>query len=159
MCAAIATIAALNARHRGHGRDTWRLVVASVIGLVMGAGVVSSWAGVVVVAHPSVHKLDAETVQRIYTGKVIEVGGVAVSPVHLPASFAQRQRFMAEVLQQTEDNYQAYWTVRRYVGKGTPPRELRSLTDVLAYVSHTPGAVAYVDDSELPAGANVVWKR
>jgi hypothetical protein len=153
MCAALLAAARLIARHQ---RTVWcRALVASWIGL----GVAGSWAGVVVVAHPTVRKLDAETVQRIYTGKVIEVGGVAVSPVHLPAGFAQRQRFMAEVLQQTEDNYQAYWTVRRYVGKGAPPRELRSLADVLTYVAHTPGAVAYADDSELPAGANVVWKR
>jgi len=141
MCAALLAAARLIARHQ---RTVWcRALVASWIGL----GVAGSWAGVVVVAHPTVRKLDAETVQRIYTGKVIEVG------------FAQRQRFLAEVLQQTEDNYQAYWTVRRYVGKGAPPRELRSLADVLTYVAHTPGAVAYADDSELPAGANVVWKR
>ncbi len=143
------------AQPSGRKRAGVRLLLACLIGL----GMASSWAGVVVVGHPTVRKLDAETVQRIYAGKVIEVGGVTVSPVHLPVATPQRQRFMAEVLQQTEDNYQAYWTVRRYVGKGTPPRELRSLAEVLAHVAHTPGAVAYLDDSELPAGAHVIWKR
>jgi hypothetical protein len=142
-----------------HPTGRMRAGVRQLVACLVGLGMASSWAGVVVVGHPSVRKLDAETVQRIYTGKVIEVGGVTVLPVHLPVATPQRQRFMAEVLQQTEDNYQAYWTVRRYVGKGTPPPELRSLAEALAHVAHTPGAVAYVDDSDLPPGAHVIWKR
>jgi hypothetical protein len=119
----------------------------------------ASQAGVVVIAHPSVHKLDTDTVQRIYTGKVIVVGGVSVSPVHLPVGSPQRQHSMAELMLQSEDAYQAYWTVRRYVGKGTPPREVRSLSDVLGHVGATPGGMAYVDDTDVPAGANVVWRQ
>jgi hypothetical protein len=146
---------ASNAQPPGPGPTWARLLLAGLMAL----GMASSWAGVVIVGHPGVRKLDAETLQRIYAGKVIEVGGVTVSPVHLPVAAPQRQRFMADVMQQTEDNYQAYWTVRRYVGKGTPPRELRSLAEVLAHVAHTPGGLAYVDDADLPVGANVVWKR
>jgi hypothetical protein len=103
--------------------------------------------------------MDAETVQRIYAGKVIVVGGVVVSPVHLPVGSPQRQHFMADVMQQSEDAYQAYWTVRRYVGKGTPPREVHNLAEALAHVGATPGGLAYVDDTDVPAGANVVWRR
>jgi hypothetical protein len=119
----------------------------------------SAQAGVVVVAHPSIHKLDTDTVQRIYTGKVIVVAGVSVSPVHLPAASLQRQHFMAELMQQSEDAYQAYWTVRRYVGKGTPPREVRNPAEALGHIAATPGGLAYVDDADVPPGANVVWRR
>jgi len=98
-------------------------------------------------------------VQRIYAGKVIVVSGVTVSPVHLPSSSLQRQHFMSDLMQQSEDNYQAYWTVRRYVGKGTPPKEMHSVAEVLGFVSATPGGIAYVDDADLPSGANVVWRR
>ncbi len=133
-----------------------RRSVALVAALCLAA---AAQAGVVLVAHPSLHKLDTDTVQRIYTGKVIVVGGVSVVPVHLPAASPQRQRFMADLMQQSEDAYQAYWTVRRYVGKGTPPREVRSVAEALAHVASTPGGLAYVDDTDLPAGANVVWRR
>jgi len=121
--------------------------------------VLPTWAGVVVVANANVHKLDVPTVQRIYTGKVIEVAGVAVSPVNLHAGQPARQRFLADYLQQNEDTYLAYWTVRRYVGKGVPPRELASVADVIAYVQSTPGAVAYLDEADVPASMNVVLRK
>ncbi len=119
----------------------------------------SAMAGVVVVAHPAMHKLDQVTVQRIYTGKVIEVAGVAVMPVNLRPGQPARQRFLNDYLQQTDDAYQAYWTVRRYVGKGVPPRELASVAEVISYVQTTPGAIAYLDESDVPAATNVVLRK
>ncbi|HEX5354740.1 MAG TPA: hypothetical protein VFW93_00885 [Aquabacterium sp.] len=116
-------------------------------------------AGVVVVAHPNVHKLDQATVQRIYTGKVIEVGGVTVLPVNLHVGQPLRQRFLGDYLQQTDDAYLAYWTVRRYVGKGVPPRELSTVAEVISYVQGTPGAVAYLDEADVPPGMNVVLRK
>ncbi len=116
-------------------------------------------AGVVVVAHANMHKLDLPTLQRIYTGKVIEVGGVSVSPINFKAGQPLRQRFLADYLQQTDDAYVAYWTVRRYVGKGVPPRELPSVADVISYVQSTPGAVAYLDEADVPASMNVVLRK
>ncbi len=119
-----------------------------------------AWAGaVVVIAHGNVHKLDAATVQRIYTGKVIEVDGVAVQPANLKAGQPLRQRFLNDYLQQAEDAYTGYWTVRRYIGKGTPPREFATVAEVLAYVSATPGAVAYLDEVDVPPAANIVLRR
>ena len=116
-------------------------------------------AGVVIVAHANVHKLDLTTVQRIYTGKVIEVGGVPVQPVNLQAGQALRQRFLSDYLQQTDGAYLAYWTVRRYVGKGAPPRELATVAEVISYVQNTPGAVAYLDEADVPPLMNVVLRK
>lgn len=116
-------------------------------------------AGVVVIAHPTVHKMDLATVQRIFMGKAIEVDGVRVSPANGATTMPTRQRFLAQYLQTNEDQYMAYWTVRRYVGKGVPPRELASVAEVIAYIVNTPGAIAYLDDSEVPAGMNVVATR
>jgi ABC-type phosphate transport system substrate-binding protein len=118
-----------------------------------------AWAGVVVVAHPTVHKLDLQTVQRIYTGKVIEVGGLPVTPVNLRAGQPARQRFMSDYLQQTDDSYLAYWTVRRYVGKGVPPREMATAAEVISYVQNTPGAIAYLDEADAPASLSVVLRK
>lgn len=116
-------------------------------------------AGVVVVAHPNVHKLDQATVQRIYTGKVIEVGGVSVAPVNARSGQALRQRFLNDYLQQTDDAYVAYWTVRRYVGKGVPPREFATVAEVISFLQTTPGAVAYLDEADVPSSMNVVLRK
>jgi hypothetical protein len=127
--------------------------------LLMLAVASPAMAGVVVIAHPTVHKLDLPTVQRIYAGKVIEVGGVAVNPVNLKSGQPVRLKFLSDYLQQTEDNYLAYWTVRRYVGKGVPPREFATPAEVIAYVLATPGAVAYLDETDVPPSLNIVLRR
>jgi ABC-type phosphate transport system substrate-binding protein len=116
-------------------------------------------AGVVVIANPNVHKLDQATVQRIFTGKVIDVGGVAVSPVNLHVGQPSRQRFLTDYLQQTDDAYVAYWTVRRYVGKGVPPREFATAAEVISYVQSTPGAVGYLDEADVLSSLNVVFRK
>lgn len=136
---------------------SWSLLAAWLTALSMA---MPAWAaGVVVVGHANVRKLDLPTVQRIYTGKVIEVGGVPVVPVNLHTGQPVRQRFLAEYLQQNEDAYLAYWTVRRYVGKGVPPRELTTVADVIHYVLSTPGAVAYLDEADVPASMNVLLRK
>jgi hypothetical protein len=142
-------------------RSTSRLL-APVLALGLGlfsTFMTSAWAGVVVVGHANVRKLDLPTVQRIYTGKVIEVGGVPVVPVNLNVGQPLRQRFLYDYLQQNEDAYLAYWTVRRYVGKGVPPRELNTVLDIIQYVQNTPGAVAYMEEADVPTSMNVLLRR
>ena len=137
----------------------WRAMARLIAVVLLSGGIASAWAGVVVVGHANLRKLDMPTVQRIYTGKVIEVGGVPVAPVNLHVGQPARQRFLLDYLQQNEDAYLAYWTVRRYVGKGAPPRELTSVADVIQYVQNTPGAVAYLDEADVPASMNVLLRK
>lgn len=135
-----------------------RVVAAAwLLGLAMLAP--PAMAGVVVVAHANMHKLDLPTLQRIYTGKVIEVGGVSVSPINLKAGQPLRQRFLADYLQQDEDKFVAYWTVRRYVGKGTPPREVKDAAAMVEQINKTPGAIGYVDESDVTPGMNVLLRK
>jgi hypothetical protein len=134
---------------------SWRAALAVCLWALIG----SAWAGVVIIAHPGLRKVDAVTVQRIYSGKVIDVVRVPVQPVNLPAGAAVRQRFLAEYLQLNDEGYKAYWTVRRYVGKGTPPRELGSAADVISYVQTTAGAIGYVDEADNPPTALVLMRR
>ncbi len=115
--------------------------------------------GVVVIANAPLKGLDAEALRRIYSGRTVELDGQALRPVNLAPGQALRRRFLATVMQQDDEDYVAYWTVRRYIGKGTPPRELRSSGEVIDYVSRTPGAIGYIDVGELRPGLNVVFRR
>lgn len=114
---------------------------------------------VVIVGHAAVRKLDLPTLRRIYTGKTVEVDGVRVAPVNAAPGTGLRQRFLADYLETSEDEYVAYWTVRRYVGKGTPPTELRSVAEVVDFVSRTPGAIGYLEEADVPRGMNVLLRR
>lgn len=101
----------------------------------------------VVVAHPDTPALKEETLQKIYLGKVVEVNGHPIVPVNLKKGNVLRTAFMQQVMAQDDDKFVAYWTVRRYIGKGSPPREFATVREQLEFVRATPGAVGYLDGS------------
>jgi len=110
---------------------------------------------VVIIGHAGLSKLNITTVQRIFTGKAIEVDGMHVTAVNLKSG-ALRDRFLQRYLNQDDDKYTAYWTVRRFIGKGIPPKELSNAAEVIDFVQNTPGAIGYIDEDELKPGLNVV---
>lgn len=114
--------------------------------------------GVVVIGHSNIKRLDAPTLARIYTGRVIEVDGVPVTAVNANAGSEVRSRFLQIYLNQDEDKYIAYWTVRRYIGKGASPRELSKSSDVIRFVTSTPGAIGYIDAADLQPGLNILLR-
>jgi ABC-type phosphate transport system substrate-binding protein len=116
-------------------------------------------AAVVVIGHANVPKMDAATVQKIFTGKAIEVGGVPVTALNTRPGSGARSAFLQTYLNQDEEKYTAYWTVRRYIGKGAPPRELAGGAEVINAVQATPGGIGYIDEGDLKPGLNVLLKK
>lgn len=130
------------------------LLLLIVSGLAGAAG-----EDIVVIAHASLPKTDRVTLQRLYTGRIVSIGQQSVVPINFPAGTPARDEFLRWVMEQNEEQYTGYWLVRRYVGKGSSPKELDSVDEVLKYIAVTPGAVGYVPSSKVPAGANVIFKR
>ena len=114
--------------------------------------------GVVVIGDARLTRLDATTLEKVYTGRVIEVDGIPVTAVNANSGSAVRNRFLQAYLNQDEDKYTAYWTVRRYIGKGASPRELRTSAEVIDFVKSTPGAIGYIDEADVPPGVNVLLR-
>ena len=117
----------------------------------------ASSAGLGVVANANVPAFTVDRLQRLYTGRAVEVDGVPITAVHLAG--AEKARFLEAVVQQSEADYRAYWTVRRHIGKGTPPRDLPTPSALIEFVRSTPGAVGYVssaDARQLPAGVKLL---
>jgi ABC-type phosphate transport system substrate-binding protein len=119
----------------------------------------SEQSDIVVIGSPDVPKMSAETIAKIYTGKIISVNGISVKPVNSKSGTAIRNHFLQSFLNQDDEAYIAYWAVRRYIGKGTPPKELDSSADVIQFVQSTPGAIGYIEASDLGSDMNVVSSR
>lgn len=114
---------------------------------------------VVMVGHAGVPKADLPTLQRLYTGRVVSIADQTVIPLNLPAGNVARQQFLETVMEQNEEQYTGYWLVRRYVGKGGPPREVPSIDEIIRLIGELPGAVGYLPVSKVPKGANVIFRR
>ncbi|MDL2338784.1 MAG: hypothetical protein QFE16_13165 [Pseudomonadota bacterium] len=112
----------------------------------------------VLIGNASVPRVDLATAQRLYTGRSVEVAGTPVTVVNAAPGSKLRERFMSDVMNQEDNRYVAYWTVRKHVGKGTPPRELKSASEIIEFVQNTPGAMGYIATSDLRPGMNVVMK-
>ena len=110
---------------------------------------------VVVIGHANLGRLDAAMVQKIFTGKLIKVDGIDVTAVNVKSG-PLRDQFLQTYLQQTDAKYTAYWAIRLFVGKGTPPPELSSPAEVVKFVESTPGAIGYVDESDLVDSVRVL---
>lgn len=128
------------------------------LGLLLITGVACANEEVVVIASGALPKVDLPTLQRLYTGRIVNVGQQAATPLNLPAGDPLRKRFLEGVLGQTEEQYTGYWLVRRYVGKGAPPQEFATVDEMLRQLASTPGAVAYVPVSKVPSGANIIYR-
>jgi hypothetical protein len=113
----------------------------------------------VFIGYGGLPRTEQSILQRLYTGRAVSIGEQAVTPVNYPAGHPLRERFLAAIMGQTEEQYTGYWLVRRYVGKGAPPAELPDIEAVVAYVLATPGAVGYVPLSKVPPGGNVIFRR
>ncbi|MER2538802.1 MAG: hypothetical protein ABTQ26_06140 [Azonexus sp.] len=114
---------------------------------------------VVLIGHSTLQKTDLQTLQRLYTGRIVSLNQQSATPLNLPPGHPLRDQFLASILGQDEAQYSGYWLVRRYVGKGVPPQELASPEDIIRAISTTPGAVGYVPLSKVPAGSNIIFKR
>ena len=136
----------------------WVLLMTTIPLLWAGPRAACSQAALVVIGHPSLEKIDLPTLQRVFTGRVVEVGGQPVTPINAAAGSSIRETFLQVYLQQDEQRYVAYWTVRRYIGKGVPPRELASSDDVIRFVRATPGAIGYVPEAGLPPDIHVLLR-
>lgn len=126
-----------------------------LLALALGFCRADAGSGFVVIAHPATPRLDAVAMKRLYMGRLVEVEGVGVIPINQAMGRTVRVQFMETVLGQADDKYIAYWTVRRYIGKGAPPREMDNDAAVISYVQSTPGAVGYVSEEVMRPGLNV----
>lgn len=138
-------------------QNRWRLAASLLVASTFAAPL--ALAGVVVIGNGNLPRLDDVQVQKIYSGKVVEVAGVTVAAVNLRSGNTVRAHFLQTYLNQDEEKYTAYWTVRRYIGKGTPPRELASGAEVVNFVQSTPGAIGYVEDADLKPGLNILLRK
>lgn len=116
-------------------------------------------AEVVLIGHPGLPRLDVVTIKKLYKGRIIEVGGVPITATNAAIDNALRQHFLEKFLGESEETYTAYWTVRRFIGKGSPPPDLPSTGDIIRFVQNTPGAIGYIEATEIRPGLNVLHRR
>ena len=135
-----------------------KLLVKTLLALSLVSAKAGAADGVAVIGHPSLTKIDALTVERLFTGRAISLGGVSVVAVNVAQGNAVRTRFLQAFVKRDEDSYTGYWLVSRYSGLGAPPKELANSAEVIKFVQSTPGAIGYIDEADIKPGMNVLLR-
>ena len=118
------------------------------------------FAEVAVIVNPgNSSQISDDDIKRIFLGKNKKFGnGDTIQAINLKSGDATRTEFERQALGKSSSQVKAYWSKLIFSGKAKPLKELPSDTDVLALVSSTPNAIAYIDASKVDASVKVVKK-
>lgn len=110
----------------------------------------------VVIANPGVGitSISQSQLSRLFFGQtdLLPNGGKAVP---LNVGGASEDEFATRVLKKTPEQVEKYWARMIFTGKAKPPREVKP-EEVKAIVAKTPGAISYVDSSQVDASVKVL---
>jgi len=120
------------------------------------------WAGeLLVIANSGVsdEAVTRTTVSDIYLGKKTKWGnGEAIRVVMLKGG-STHERFVQEVVGTSPVKLKNYWKKVVFTGTGTPPKIIKTETDMVARVASTSGAIGYVDSATSHGGVKVAGVR
>lgn len=119
-----------------------------------------AFAEVAVIVHPSNNNaLDEASVSKIFLGREKSFAdGTSVVPLSLTDSAPASDTFNDTVLKKSSSQLKAYWSKLVFTGKGTPPKEIASDSEMLKLVAANPSIVGYIDASKVDASVKVAFK-
>ncbi|EKD97469.1 MAG: hypothetical protein ACD_23C00907G0002 [uncultured bacterium] len=117
-------------------------------------------AGLLIIASPQIPDItvSAEQLADIYLlKKVFWADKTYVVPVNREASSPIREKFSAAIFKFPPQELAEYWNRLRFQGN-LPPLIQTSDQAVLGFVRSVPGAIGYIDDSQVPAGVKILMR-
>ena len=126
------------------------LLLAGLIVLFSGAAAADLL--VVVNARSGVDRLTADQVINIFMGRYRQLPyGIPARPIDQPESSPERARFYRLLVNKDLAEINAYWARLTFSGKASPPRQAGSLNEVEQWLATQPGAIGYLDSSQVDA--------
>jgi ABC-type phosphate transport system substrate-binding protein len=139
-----------------------------VLSVLLLFGMVLSWAireadadEVMVIANPSVpaESLDPEAIKNIFLGKTAKWDNNDMVTIVVSESAVVHQEFLKKYIKRTENQFTNVWRQNLFTGKGTQPVKVKTIEELVEYVSKNTGAIGYISsDVALPSSVKVLAK-
>ena len=109
---------------------------------------------VVVSASNPVSSITRDQASKLFLKKIPtwDNGRGEVVPVDQPEGSAVREAFTKAVLRKSVSAVKSYWQQQIFSGRGVPPTEKASDSEVVSYVRANPNAIGYVSPAAASAG-------
>jgi len=113
----------------------------------------------VVVNTSNTSTFDKSKIKKIFLGKTksFENGRAAILLSPKPDS-ATREQFNKLVLGKTSNQINAYWSKMIFTGKGIPPQEMKSDSELIESIAANKDTIGYIDAASVTDAVKVVAK-
>ena len=126
--------------------------------LVMGSTIAGELV-VVVNTRAAVDHLSQDDVINIFLGRYRRLpGGVSAFPIDQAVDGGMKAAFYQRLVNKNLNDINAYWARLVFSGKAAPPLKTASHAEVIKLLSSTPGAIAYLDRSQVDGRFKVVFE-
>lgn len=129
--------------------------------LLLAASARAGAADWVVVANPKagIARLTQDEVINIYLGRYRRLAsGVTAEPIDQSADSTLKEQFYRQLVGKSQAEINAYWARLVFSGKTQPPRVVTGGDEVMQRVARHPGALAYIERSQVDARVTVVFE-
>lgn len=112
----------------------------------------------VVIVHPdsSIKNISKSELERIFLSKTRSLpDGTRAQPVEV-VSRDLKSHFYHYVADKSVVELRSYWATLIFTGLGKPPKQMQSRDALIEYVRTTPGAIAYVSNTDSDASVKIV---
>jgi ABC-type phosphate transport system substrate-binding protein len=138
-----------------------KLFVVSVLAVISLAFAAQLRAQVIVIANPSVkaNEISKSDLRDVFTGAATSLpDGTRVVPILLKAGTANEE-FLQAYIGKNDATYRAGWRSLVFSGQASMPKSLDSDAAVVEFVSHSSGAIGYINKSTPHEGVKVLAVR
>lgn len=113
---------------------------------------------VVTSAKSRLSTMSRDQVSDVFLGKVVSLpDGSSSTLIDQPASSPLREEFYMKVSNKTAAQAKAHWAKLYFTGRAVPPYQGRDEAEVKELVGSIPGAIGYIERSELDASVKVLF--
>jgi ABC-type phosphate transport system substrate-binding protein len=131
------------------------------VGLVLGLASHAALANVVAVVSvkSAITTLSKSQLADIFLGRGTRLPNDArIVPVDQAEDAPARAEFYLKVADRSAPQMKAYWSRIIFTGRGQPPEEVRSSTDMKKRIAEDPAAIGYIDESFVDDSVRVVGR-
>lgn len=111
----------------------------------------------VIVNKDNGNAVDRALLEKIYRGDLTQwPDGGRIELLNLPENSEERASFTTSLYGKSVTSLKAIWAVKLYSGRGTPPREVSSDTEVKSAVSSSKNAIGYIKATDVDGSVRVI---
>jgi len=111
----------------------------------------------VVSAKSPITTLSNAQLAEIFLGKVGRApNGMRIVPIDQAEDSTDREKFYAKVAGRSPAQMKSYWAKIIFTGRGQPPQELSSVTDLTKRIAADPNTIGYIEEGQVNDSIRVV---